>query len=165
MAEMWKISMLVLVYMAIDSRVETSQDVMKTMSMNFAKALDACKKEMELPDSIDVDFNNFWKEDYEISNRFTGCAIMCLSTKLDLVSPDGSLHHGNAQEFAKKHGADDAMAKQLVDLLHGCEKSAPDNEDGCMKVLGIAKCFKTEIHKLNWAPTVEVVVGEILSEV
>lgn len=60
---------------------------------------------MGLPDSIDVDFANFWKDGYEVTNRFTGCAIMCLSTKLDLISPDGSLHHGNTQEFAKKHGA------------------------------------------------------------
>lgn len=60
---------------------------------------------MDLPDSIDVDFKNFWKEDYEVTNRFTGCAVICLSAKLDLISPDGTLHHGNTQEFAKKHGA------------------------------------------------------------
>lgn len=61
--------------------------------------------QLSLPDSVDVDFGNFWKEDYEVTNRFTGCAIICLSTKLELISPDGTLHHGNTQEFAKKHGA------------------------------------------------------------
>ncbi|KAI5637913.1 PBP/GOBP family domain-containing protein [Phthorimaea operculella] len=137
---------------------------MKTISINFGKALNECKKEMELPDSIDTDFMNFWKEDYEVTNRFTGCAIMCLSTKLDLVSPDGTLHHGNAQEFVKKHGADETMAKKLVELLHGCEKSAPDVEDGCAKVLTVAKCFKAEIHKLNWAPNMDLIVAEVLAE-
>lgn len=61
--------------------------------------------QLNLPDSINVDFMNFWKDDYEVTNRDTGCAIICLSTKLELISPDGTLHHGNTLEYAKKHGA------------------------------------------------------------
>lgn len=57
------------------------------------------------------------------------------------------------------------MAKQLVDVLHQCEKSAPENEDACLKVLDIAKCFKSEIHKLDWAPDMDLILGEILAEV
>lgn len=60
---------------------------------------------MTLTDAINEDFYNFWKEGYEIKNRETGCAIMCLSTKLNMLDPEGNLHHGNAMEFAKKHGA------------------------------------------------------------
>nr|AOG12881.1 pheromone binding protein [Eogystia hippophaecolus] len=160
-----KIVVLVIVYLAIDSRVESSKEIMKEITVNFGKALADCKREMELPDSIDVDFYNFWKEDYEVSNRYTGCAIICLSTKLDLVDPDGGLHHGNAHEFAKKHGADDGMAKQLIDIIHQCEKSTPRNDDGCIMMLGIAKCFKAEIHKLDWAPSMDLMVGEVLAEV
>nr|2KPH_A Chain A, Pheromone binding protein [Amyelois transitella] len=142
-----------------------SPEIMKDLSINFGKALDTCKKELDLPDSINEDFYKFWKEDYEITNRLTGCAIKCLSEKLEMVDADGKLHHGNAREFAMKHGADDAMAKQLVDLIHGCEKSIPPNDDRCMEVLSIAMCFKKEIHNLKWAPNMEVVVGEVLAEV
>nr|AAD39444.1 pheromone binding protein [Ostrinia nubilalis]AAD39448.1 pheromone binding protein [Ostrinia nubilalis]ADT78491.1 pheromone binding protein 1 [Ostrinia nubilalis]BBB15972.1 pheromone binding protein-A [Ostrinia nubilalis]BBB15980.1 pheromone binding protein-A [Ostrinia nubilalis] len=144
---------------------ECSQDVMKQMTINFGKALDTCRKELDLPDSINADFYNFWKEGYELSNRHTGCAIMCLSSKLDLVDPEGKLHHGNTHEFAKKHGADDSMAKQLVELIHKCEGSVADDPDACMKVLNIAKCFKAEIHKLNWAPSMDLIVAEVLAEV
>ncbi|KAM3959414.1 pheromone-binding protein-like [Aphomia sociella] len=156
---------LVLVYLAVDSVIYASQDIMKKMSINYTKALETCKKEMELPDSVNMDFYNFWKEGYKITNRLTGCAILCLSSKLDLIDPEGNLHHGNAEEFAMKHGADDDMAKQLVDIVHGCEKSIQPNDDPCLKVLDITHCFKTEIHKLNWAPNMDVMVGELLAEV
>lgn len=57
------------------------------------------------------------------------------------------------------------MAKQLVDIVHACENSAGSPEDGCIRVLNIAKCFKAEIHKLNWAPSIDLIVGEVLVEV
>nr|AAF06126.1 pheromone binding protein [Argyrotaenia velutinana] len=159
-----KLVLFAVVYLAIQQKVESSQDVIKGMTLNFRKGLDECKKEMNLPDSINADFYNFWKDDHVLSNRDTGCAIMCLSSKLELVS-DGKLHHGNTFDYAKQHGADETVAQQLVDLIHSCEKSLPDLEDPCMKVLEWAKCFKTEIHKLNWAPSVEVLAAEMLAEV
>lgn len=64
-----------------------------------------------------------------------------------------------------KYVADEAMAKQLADILHNCEQTAPPDEDGCMRVLGIVKCFKTEIHKLQWAPSFDLVVGEVLADI
>nr|AEZ52490.1 pheromone binding protein [Orthaga achatina] len=156
---------LILAYSAIYFGVDSSADIIRDMTVNFGKALDTCKTELDLPESINADFNNFWKEGYELNNRLTGCAIMCLASKLDLLDPTGSLHHGNANEFAKKHGADEAMAKQLVDLIHGCEKSAEPDKDACVTALNIAKCFKVEIHKLNWAPSMDLIVGEMLAEV
>lgn len=60
---------------------------------------------------------------------------------------------------------DDGMAAQLVTLLHGCEKSAPDNPDPCLKVLGIANCFKDKIHELKWAPNDVVAMAEVLADV
>ncbi|KAJ2948746.1 hypothetical protein O0L34_g8007 [Tuta absoluta] len=161
---MLKKALLICVYLAIQSKVDGTADIMQTIALNFGKPLAECKKEMELPDTIDVDFVNFWKDGYEVTNRATGCAIYCLSTKLDLVSPDGSLHHGNAHEFARKHGADDTMAKQLVGLFHDCEKSTPTIEDDCIKVLAVTKCFKDGINKLNWTPNMDLVIGEILAE-
>ena len=58
------------------------------------------------------------------------------------------------------------MAKQLVEMLHGCAQSTPDvADDPCMKTLNVAKCFKAKIHELNWAPDVELLMGEVLAEV
>nr|URZ86305.1 pheromone binding protein 1.1 [Grapholita funebrana] len=165
---MWKRKELFLVAslcLCLNKLVESSQQVIKDMGENFGKALDVCKQEMDLPDSIYVDFMNFWKEDYELTNRFTGCAIMCLSKKLELVDPDLQLHHGNAKDFAMKHGADEKLAADLVTIIHECGNNLPALEDQCMVVLEWAKCFKKEIHKRDLAPPMDVVVGEVLAEV
>nr|BAG71422.1 pheromone binding protein [Plutella xylostella] len=156
---------LMMVLMCALKKVESSADVMKGLSENFGKALGDCKKELDLPDSIMTEFYNFWKDDYVLSDRSTGCAIICLSSKLDLLDPDGNLHHGNAKDFALKHGADEGMAGQLVGMIHECEKAAPDNPDACLKVLDIANCFKKKIHELKWAPSMDVVVAEVLADV
>lgn len=62
--------------------------------------------------------------------------------------------------------ADEAMAKQLVQMIHSCTESTPDvADDPCMKTLNVAKCFKAKIHDLNWAPPMELIIGEVLAEV
>lgn len=44
---MWKSMMVMIVCLAMMyGRVDSSADVIKTMSMNFGKALDVCKKEV-----------------------------------------------------------------------------------------------------------------------
>lgn len=48
---------------------------------------------------------NFWREEYELVNRELGCAIGCIASKLNLLSDDLKMHHGNAQQFAMNHGA------------------------------------------------------------
>nr|AAP57467.1 Grp1-pheromone binding protein [Agrotis ipsilon] len=146
--------------------VECSQEIIKNLSLQFAKPLEDCKKEMDLSDTVITDFYNFWKEGYEFTNRQFGCAILCLSSKLELLDQDLKLHHGKAQEFAKKHGADEAMAKQLVDMIHSCSQSTPDvADDPCMKTLNVAKCFVAKIHDLKWAPSMDLIMGEVLAEV
>lgn len=40
--------MVMMVYLALHARVESSADVVKTMSINFSEALDVCKKEVGL---------------------------------------------------------------------------------------------------------------------
>ncbi|XP_014368563.2 pheromone-binding protein [Papilio machaon] len=160
-----KIIFVVIVCMLTCKTVYSSQEIIQTMSINYMKGLDTCKSELNLPDVVDIEFAQFWREDYIINNRLTGCAIVCLSSKLDLLEPDGSLHHGNAANFAKKHGADEAMAQQLIDILHQCEQQYPDKMDACLHALKVCNCFKTQIHKLNWAPDVELIVGEVLAEI
>nr|Q17077.1 RecName: Full=Pheromone-binding protein 1; Short=PBP 1; AltName: Full=APR-1; Flags: Precursor [Antheraea pernyi]CAA65576.1 pheromone binding protein 1 [Antheraea pernyi]prf//1710254A pheromone binding protein [Antheraea pernyi] len=160
-----KISLLLLPVFVAINLVHSSPEIIKNLSQNFCKAMDQCKQELNIPDSVIADLYNFWKDDYVMTDRLAGCAINCMATKLDVVDPDGNLHHGNAKEFAMKHGADASMAQQLVDIIHGCEKSAPPNDDKCMKTIDVAMCFKKEIHKLNWVPDMDVVLGEVLAEV
>ncbi|CAB3219685.1 unnamed protein product [Arctia plantaginis] len=155
----------ILVVVCLTIRVDSSQEVMKQMSINFGKPLEACRKEMDIPETVMQDFYNFWKEGYELKNRDMGCAILCVTAKLELLDSDLNLHRGNAQDFARKHGADDAMAKQLVDIIHNCAATSPEApDDPCQKTLNTAICFKAEIHKLNWAPSIDLVVGEMLAE-
>ncbi|CAG4989301.1 unnamed protein product [Colias eurytheme] len=144
--------------------VQSSQEIMKKLTTGFAKALDECKKELNLGDHIMQDFINYWKEEYELINRDVGCAIMCMASKHDLITDDMKLHHGKTHEFAKSHGADDEMAKQIVTMIHECENTHADNNDDCNKTLEIAKCFKTKIHELKWAPSMETIIEEILTD-
>nr|AFD34183.1 pheromone binding protein 2 [Argyresthia conjugella] len=145
--------------------IEASKQTMKDIHSGCLKVLQACKHELNLPDHIITDFYHYWKEDYTLLNRDTGCAIICMAKKLDLIDASGKLHHGNAQEFAEKHGADNSMSSQLVQIVHGCEKQFEAVDDDCLRVLEIAKCFRTNIHQLDWAPTMDVIIEEVLTEI
>ncbi|XP_048483883.1 general odorant-binding protein 1 isoform X1 [Plutella xylostella] len=123
-----------------------------------------CNKDLQISNEVMQDFYNFWREDYELVNREMGCVLMCMAARLDLVTEDLKMHHGNAHEFAKKHGADDTMAKQLVTIIHECEQGAASVPDECARTLEMAKCFKTRIHELKWAPSMEVVLEEVITE-
>ncbi|MFX0618111.1 pheromone/general odorant binding protein, partial [Escherichia coli] len=164
-----EITMLVTIVLAFALcllRVDASKDVMKSMAINFAKPLAVCKQEMALEDAVIQDFSNFWKEGYELNNRETGCVIICISSKLDLLDEELNLHHGKAMEFAKKHGADEGLAKQLIDLIHNCGQNTPPvPEDNCQSTLNVAKCFKAEIHKLDWAPSMDLIMADLLAEI
>ncbi|KOB67876.1 Pheromone binding protein 3 [Operophtera brumata] len=137
---------------------EASQDVVMEMTKTFAKPLEACKIELNLSESVSTDILNFWKDGYELNDPSTGCAIICLASKLELLDPEYNLHHGKAHDFAKTHGADDGLAKQLVDLLLGCNQKNSEEQDFCWRALKVAKCFKAEIHNLNWTPSMELIV-------
>lgn len=54
------------------------------------------------------------------------------------------------------------MANKLVSILHECTIVM---EDPCIMVLETAKCFRTRIHELKWAPTMDLVIEEVLTEV
>ena len=57
------------------------------------------------------------------------------------------------------------MAKELVTTVHECEQKHEMEEDPCLRALEIAKCFRGAMHEINWAPKVDVVITEILTEV
>nr|AWV50436.1 pheromone binding protein 1 [Conopomorpha sinensis] len=145
-------------------RASCSQDIMKKLTAGFSEALEKCKNELNVGDHILQDFYNFWREDYELVNREMGCVVMCMASKFDLINEELKLHHGNAHQFAKTHGADDTMAQQLVTMIHDCEKNHVSIADDCSRVLEISKCFRTKIHELKWAPSMEVVLEEVMTE-
>uniref|UniRef100_A0A3G2YV55 OBP13 n=1 Tax=Corythucha ciliata TaxID=369451 RepID=A0A3G2YV55_CORCT len=159
----WRLCYILLAITLINI-VTASQEIMVNLSKSFRAKLIECQKELNIPDHIMQDFYNFWKEEYELVNKELGCAIICIASKHDLMSED-RMHHGKATEFAKKHGADDDTAKQIVNLIQECEKGFEAERDFCVKALEVAKCFRTRIHELKWAPTIEMVLEEVISEV
>lgn len=71
--------------------------------------------QLQLPEHIVLDFYHYWKRDYALLNRDMGCAIICMSQKLELLDEIGDLHHERAHDFATKHGAGKRhMAKPAI---------------------------------------------------
>ncbi|MFX0618097.1 pheromone/general odorant binding protein [Escherichia coli] len=145
--------------------VGASQSAMAQISKGFMSVMKICVSELGFGDHIYKDFQNFWSEEYQLVNRDMGCVVMCMVSKLDLIGDDNKMHHGNAQEFAKKHGADDVMAKQVVTVLHECENTHASEDDPCIAALEISKCFRTKIHDLKWAPTIDILLEEVMTDV
>ncbi|CAH0724112.1 unnamed protein product, partial [Brenthis ino] len=140
-------------------------ETLRSITGSFLKVLEECRKELTIGDNVLADMYYFWKQDRALMHRDTGCAIVCMSQKLNLLDDSGKLHHGNAHEFALRHGAADDMAAKLVSTVHACEEQHLSEEDKCLRALEVAKCFKTAMHEINWAPKVDVVITEILTEV
>nr|UDM59722.1 putative pheromone binding protein 2 [Corcyra cephalonica] len=156
----------ILVWLIAAARnADCSSETMRHITNGFLKALDVCKQELNSTENIVGDLYHYWKQDYELLNRDTGCVILCMSKKLNLVDPSGRLHHGNTQEFALQHGAGEDVASKLVTMLHECEKQFLDVTDDCARTLEIAKCFRTDIRKLNWTPKVDVILTEVLTDI
>nr|QJZ31460.1 pheromone binding protein 2 [Phauda flammans] len=144
---------------------QSSSKTMKMLTTGFMKVLDTCKEELNISEGVLSDLYHYWKEDYDLMKRDTGCVIVCMSRKLDLLDDSGKIHHGNTADFAKKHGAAEETASQIVSLLHECEKTQDHVEDPCIKALEVAKCFRIGIHKLNWTPKMDVLVTEVLTDI
>ncbi|KAI5637918.1 PBP/GOBP family domain-containing protein [Phthorimaea operculella] len=160
------VSVVVIVVVAVGIKhVESSSETMKAITSGFMKALDECRHELNLSDHVIRDLYFYWKEDYTLLERETGCAIVCMSHKLNILDSSGKLHHGNTKEFAMSHGAADDIASQLVASLHECESKLLDIEDTCMRALEVAKCFRTSIDKLNWTPKMDVIITEVLTDI
>lgn len=70
--------------------------------------------QLNLGDSIMQDFMNYWREEYQLLNRDTGCAIMCMAQKHDLLTEDG-IHHEKVHGFTKSHGAGNVL---FICFLH-----------------------------------------------
>lgn len=77
---------------------------MRKSSQNAIKMLVFLIQE-NIPDTTATDFYDYWKMDYEITNRNFGCLISCLAKKWNIHHPDGKIHKDNAADFAKQYGA------------------------------------------------------------
>nr|AAF16710.1 pheromone binding protein 2 [Manduca sexta] len=160
----WRLLVVTIAVLTMEM-VSASQEVLKQMSVGFSKVLQTCKTELSVGDHIIQDFYNYWREDYDLLNRDFGCMVICMAVKHDLINDQLTMHHGNAHAFAKTHGADDDTAQQLVTILRECEAKHQSVEDVCNRALEMAKCFRTKIHELKWAPAMEVVLEEIMTSV
>ncbi|XP_046969967.1 pheromone-binding protein-like [Vanessa cardui] len=154
-----------LVLVALGVTEISSNETMRNITASFVRVLDDCKKELNLSDNVLADLYYFWKQDRALAHRDTGCAIVCMSKKLNLLDTTGKLHHGNAQEFAVRHGAGDDMATKLVTTVHECEQRHEVEEDPCVRALEVAKCFKDAMHQIDWAPKIDVIITEVLTEI
>nr|QIJ45731.1 phenomenon binding protein [Glyphodes pyloalis] len=162
---MWlKMITVVVAVVMMSVSVDSSQTLVKDMTKNFLKAYEACQKELSLQESTAKELMYFWKEDYEGTNREAGCAILCLSKKMDIIDPEGKLHKGKTNDFLKQHGSDDETAAKVMDILHNCEANVAHTDDECLGAMDVAMCFKKEMHSLNWAPDPEVMLQELMSE-
>nr|ALC76549.1 pheromone binding protein 5 [Conogethes punctiferalis] len=161
----WRLVAILVLGLAVNVRVKASQEVMKKMSATFFKLLEECKKELSVTDDMIQGLVRFWLEDSALGERELGCVIICMAEKQDLVvTEDYRMHHENAYNFAKNHGADDAMATAIVKVIHTCEEQFTSNPDHCARVMEVSKCFRDEIHRLKWAPSIELLIGEMLGE-
>ncbi|XP_039759229.1 pheromone-binding protein-like [Pararge aegeria] len=147
------------------NEISSSELIMKSITSSFLKVLDECKRELNFGDNVLSDLYHFWKVDHALLNRDTGCAIACMSKKLNLLDTSGKLHHGNAEEFAVSHGAANEMASKLVTTVHECEQQHTAVDDSCLRALEIAKCFRNAMHELNWVPKMDVMITEVLTEI
>ncbi|XP_023936564.2 pheromone-binding protein-like [Bicyclus anynana] len=159
------VPIVVFLFISISINEITTNETMKNITSGFLKVLDDCKHELNLSENVLADMYHFWKADHALLHRDTGCAIVCMSKKLNLLDTSGKLHHGNAQEFAVNHGAASDMASKLVSVVHECEQKHDAEEDPCLRALEIAKCFREVMHEMNWAPRMDIIISEVLTEI
>nr|AEB54590.1 OBP15 [Helicoverpa armigera] len=155
-----------LVVLAVSVKKEKpSKHPMPYITSRFVKVLEECQHELKLNEHILEHLFHFWKLEYSLLGKDPGCAIICMSTKLDLLDLYGRMHRGNAAEFAKKHAAGDEVPSKIVTIIHFCQKKHEQDGDECLQVLEVATCCRTGLHDLNWQHQVEVIVPDVLTEI
>ncbi|KAL0820785.1 hypothetical protein ABMA28_006604 [Loxostege sticticalis] len=162
----WRVAAILILALILNlNGVKASEEVMKKMSKTFFKVMDECKKELSISNDMVQSLVKFWGEGSDHEDRELGCMILCMAHKQDLLHYEQyRLHHQNAYQFAKDHGADEATAKQIMTIVHECEEKFATNEDHCARAMEVSRCFRDHMHRLQWAPSVDVLVGEILVE-
>ncbi|CAG5020059.1 unnamed protein product [Parnassius apollo] len=78
-----------------------------------------------------------------------GCAIVCVSEKLELLEVNGEVNQKNAHEFAINDGAEEEVATEFVAEASDCVTQHKGVDDECLRALPIAKCFRTKNKDLD----------------
>nr|ALS03849.1 pheromone-binding protein 3 [Ectropis obliqua] len=159
----WKLVFVVVVGSAVVGTTEAA-DAMKLLASGFISVLEICQKELNIEDGLISDLYHYWKLEFSMMQRDTGCALICMTKKLELLTDDGKFHHGVTKEFAMKNGADDNLATEMVSIIHSCETKSEGLDDECLRALEVAKCFRVALHDLHWEPSPDVVITEVLGE-
>nr|BBB15990.1 pheromone binding protein-D [Ostrinia latipennis] len=162
-ATKWRLSAILVICLVVNlNTVMSSEEVMTKMGVTFFNVLEECKKELQVTTNINHGLVKFWSQG-AAPDRELGCVFLCMAHKKDLLEEQKRLHHENAHQFAKGHGADDDKATEIVGLLHECEQQFITITDDCSRALEVARCFQAHMQRLQWAPSMEVMVEEILA--
>ncbi|XP_028175120.1 pheromone-binding protein-like [Ostrinia furnacalis] len=131
--------------------------VLKTASISYGRKVYPCLQELHLGEDILTDLLNYWKEDYEFTNKDIGCAVICVHQKLHLLDTTGGLDPPHTQAFVQAAGGDVSMGKYVSYLYKSCEKVA-NATDPCVKALEATNCFRKAVHRAQWSPNKPIVI-------
>ncbi|KAJ8717545.1 hypothetical protein PYW07_005475 [Mythimna separata] len=139
-------------------------NVMKDVTLGFGQALDKCRQESDLTEEKMEEFFHFWRDDFKFEHRELGCAIQCMSRHFNLLTDSSRMHHDNTEQFIQAFPNGEVLARQMVSLIHGCEKQFDHEEDHCWRILHVAECFKQACVQHGVAPTMEMMMTEFIME-
>ncbi|CAH2041916.1 unnamed protein product, partial [Iphiclides podalirius] len=141
-----------------------TSDIMKDVTLGFGEALQHCREESQLSEDKMEEFFHFWREDFRFEEREVGCAIHCMSRYFNLLTDSHRMHHENTDRFIKSFPNGELLSKQMVEMIHECEKQHDTEADNCWRILRVAECFKLSCQRRNIAPTMEQLMAEIIME-
>nr|XP_021192665.2 general odorant-binding protein 1 [Helicoverpa armigera] len=139
-------------------------NVMKDVTLGFGQALDKCREESQLTEEKMEEFFHFWRDDFKFEHRELGCAIQCMSRHFNLLTDSSRMHHDNTEKFIQSFPNGEVLARQMVELIHSCEKQFDHEDDHCWRILHVAECFKGSCVQRGIAPSMELMMTEFIME-
>nr|ALJ93806.1 general odorant-binding protein 1 [Athetis dissimilis] len=153
-----------LVLLTVAGALRADVVVMKDVTLGFGQALDKCRQESDLTEEKMEEFFHFWRDDFKFEHRELGCAIQCMSHFFNLLTDSSRMHHGNTEEFILSFPNGEVLARQMVELIHTCEKQFDHEQDHCWRILHVAECFKSACVAHGIAPSMEMMMTEFIME-
>ncbi|CAK1584143.1 unnamed protein product [Parnassius mnemosyne] len=144
--------------------IQATSEIMKDVTLGFGEALQHCREESQLTEDQMEEFFHFWRDDFKFEDREVGCAIQCMSRYFNLLTDSHRIHHENTDEFIKSFPNGEQLSKQMIEIIHSCEKVHDAEPDHCWRILRVAECFKASCQERNIAPTMEMLMAELIME-
>ncbi|CAD0202893.1 unnamed protein product [Chrysodeixis includens] len=136
--------------------ISTSADheiaVMRSVTASVGDVVLECQNEMHFDNVVIHDLVNIWTESNELLNPETGCVMLCVLVKMELVDHGGKVQKAESDAFLRAMGADDRIAGKLVELFELCQRATSRIKDMCEFALQMTKCFRYGIFELRWVP-------------